>query len=451
MGTFSYSSNDCKGESNFFCKKHLAINGGPRAVTKEPSVMFTWPIVTKEDEQAVLEVLRRGAMSHTDVTLELEKEIADWMGMKYALGHCNGTSALLGAMWACGVGIGDEVIAPSLTFWASLLQALSLGATVNFADCLDDTICIDPDDIEHRISENTKAIIAVHYCGHPAEMDEIMAIAEKHNIKVIEDVSHAQGGMYKGRMTGTIGHVGAFSMMSGKSLACGEAGMLVTNDREIYERAVAFGFYERTGPKTEWNKASGQITIPELKKFSGLPMGGYKYRLNQTASAMCRVQLKYYPQRIKEIQKAMNRFWDLLEGTPGIKAHRPPADSGSTMAGWYAAKGLYRPEEIGGLDVEKFCRAVQAEGVDVATPGANFPLHLHPLFHEADIYGHGKPTVIANAKRDVRQGPGSLPVSENIPQRCFSIPWFKHDHPEIIEEYAAAFRKVAEHADELAE
>ncbi len=430
-------------------KESLAILGGPKAITKDPADIFTWPIITPEDEQVVLEMLRRGiGMSGTDVTVRLEEEICKYFGVKYALSHCNGTASLLGAMWACGVGVGDEIIVQSPVYWAAALPALSLGATINFADILADTLCIDPSDIEHRISEDTKAIVVVHNCAYPAEMDEIMAIAEKHNVKVIEDVSHAQGGLYKGRMLGTIGDVGAFSMMSGKSLAAGEGGMLITNDQNIFERAVAFGHYERTGAATMYSNAKGQITNPELKKFAGIPLGGYKHRLNQLASSLARVQLKHYPQRIKEIQKAMNRFWDLLEGVPGIKAHRPPAESGSTMAGWYAAKGLYRPDELGGLDIGKFCQAVTAEGFETG-PGINSPLHLHPALHDADIYGHGKPTVIANAKRDVRQGPGSLPVSESIDQRCFAIPWFKHDRPEIIEEYAAAFGKVAEHADEL--
>ncbi|MCK4624964.1 MAG: aminotransferase class I/II-fold pyridoxal phosphate-dependent enzyme, partial [Phycisphaerae bacterium] len=392
-------------------KSSLALLGGHKAITKDPADMFTWPIITSEDEQAVLEMIHSGVgMSGTDVTKQLEKEVCEWLGVKYALGYCNGTASLLGAMFGCGVGIGDEIIIQSPVYWAAALPALSLGATINFADILGETLCIDPADIEHRIGEDTKAIVVVHNCAYPAEMDEIMAIAEKHNVKVIEDVSHAQGGLYKGRALGTIGHVGAFSMMAGKSLVAGEGGMLITNDQNIFERAVAFGHYERTGMPSMYSDAKGQITNPELKKFAGVPLGGYKHRLNQVASSLARVQLKYYPQRIVEIQKAINRFWDLLEGVPGIKAHRPPADSGSTMGGWYAAKGLYRPEELGGLDVEKFCQALTAEGFETR-PGINGPLHLHPALHDADVYGHGKPTVIANASRDVRQGPGSLPVA----------------------------------------
>ena len=118
------------------------------------------------------------------------------------------------------------------------------------------------------------------------------------------------------------------------------------------------------------------------------------------------------------------------------------------MGGWYAARGLYRPEEIGGLPVAKFCEAVRAEGAS-SNPGANLLMHLHPVLNEADVYGHGKPTRIANSDRDLRQPEGSLPVTESLPGLCYTIPWFKHYRPQIIEEHAAAFRKVAENADEL--
>jgi perosamine synthetase len=429
--------------------KQLALLGGPKAVTKDPGDMFTWPIITQEDEDAVLEVLRRGAMSGTDVTHKFEEDFRVWHDAKYALGLSSGTAAIQSAMWACGVGLGSEIIAPSLTYWASALQAFSLQATIVFAEVDPTTLCLDPNDIEHRITERTKAIVPVHYCGYPAEMDAIMEIARKHNLKVIEDVSHAHGALYKGRLCGTIGDVGAFSVMSGKSLAVGEGGMLITDDRNIWERAMAWGHYERTrGTVWTGDLKEQYITDPELTPFVGLPWGGYKYRMHQLSSACGRVQLKHYKARMEEIQKAMNYFWDQLQGVPGVKEHRPAKDSGSTMGGWYASHGLYEPDELGGLDVRVFCKAVTAEGCGIS-PGANAPLHVHPLLNDADIYGHGKPTRIANSDRDLRQREGSLPVTEKMPSRCYGIPWFKHYRPEIIDEYAQAFKKVAENADQL--
>jgi len=432
------------------CSIKLALLGGPKSMTTDPGDVFSWPIVTQEDEDAVLEVLRRGAMSGTDVTKKFEREFADWLGMEYGLGYCNGTESLRASFWACGVGAGDEIICPGMTYWASAAPALGLGAAVNFADIDRDSLCIDPNDIEHRIGPRTKLIVCVHYAGYPCDMDAIMDIARRHNVAVVEDVSHAQGSLYKGRKCGTFGDISAMSLMSGKSFATGEAGIMVTNRRELYERCIAYGHYSRTGRASMYNPTDNQVTDEDLSQYAGLPMGGYKHRMNQTCSAMGRVALKYYDERIAEIQRGMNRFWDLLDGVPGIRAHRPAKDSGSTMGGWYAAKGLYRGDELGGLSCAKFCEAVSAEGVGCG-PGANLSLHLHPVFHTMDLFRQGKPTMIAFGQRDVRQGPGSLPVTENTREICYSIPWFKHDRPELIEQYAAAYRKVAEHADQLLE
>ena len=424
----------------------LAILGGPKGVPVDEPDLFHWPIITQEDERAVVEVLRAGNMSDWDITQQFEREWAEYQGTRYSLAHCNGTAALLGAMWAVGLGRGDQMIAPSLTYWASASQVMSLGATPVFADIDPLTLCIDPKDIEHRITPRTKAVMVVHYCGHPADMDPIIAVAKKHRIKVIEDVSHAHGSLYKGRMCGSLGDVSAMSMMARKSFSIGEAGMLCTDDREIYERAIAFAHYERT---------LTDLTLPDLKSTAaaggfatGLPLGGVKGRINQTCSAMGRIQLRHYPARINAIQDAMNRFWDLLEGCPGLRAHRPAPGSGSTMGGWYNPVGHYLPEELGGLPVERFVEAVNAEG-GRSGRGVNFPMHLHPVLNDADVYHDGKPTRIAFSDRDIRQGKGSLPVSEKLGQRAFGIPWFKHDRPESINRYADAFRKVASRANDL--
>jgi len=420
----------------------LALLGGTKAVTADPGDLFAWPIITKEDEEAALDVLRNRAMSGTDVTELFEADFRHWLGVDYALGFNNGTNALLAAMFGCGVGVGDEIICPSITFWASCTSAYTLGATVVFADIDPVTLCLDPKDLERCISRRTKAIVVVHYFGYPADMDEIMAIAGKHGVKVIEDVSHAHGGIYKGRKLGTIGHVGGMSLMSGKALAVGEAGMLVSNDREIYERAVALGHYERN---------NGGIQTASLQPYAGLPLGGYKFRMHQISSAVGRVQLRHYETRQEQISLAMNDFWDLLEDVPGLRAHRPERGSGSRMGGWYAARGHYRPEELGGLSVTRFAEAVRAEGATMCSPGCNIPLHNHPLFKDADVYDHGKPTRIANSSRDVRLLDAELPVTNAVSARLYVIPWFKHFRKEQIRQYADAYRKVAENYQELLE
>lgn len=418
----------------------LAILGGPKSIVSDLGDLFTWPIITAEIEAAVLEVLRAGTMSGLDVTRKFEEGFAAWHGMRYALGHNTGTAALQCAMFGLGIGCGDEIICPSITYWASCLPVFSLGGTVVFADVDPETLCIDPNDIENHISERTKAIIVVHYVAMPADMDAIMAIARRHNIKVIEDVSHGHGAMYKNRMVGTIGDVSAYSLMSGKSFPCGEAGMLLTNDPAVYERAIAFGHYAR----------HDKLESEDLRQGAGLPWGGYKYRMHQLSSAVGLEQLKLYPQQMAEIDESMNYFWDLLDGLPAIGSHRPPKDSGTTKGGWYTPTGLYRAEELGGLSVSRFCEAVTAEGC-ACHPGCNRALHLHPLFNDIDVYGHGRPTRIANLPEgvDIRQKPGSLPVAEGIQQRVFKLRTFRRYRPQIIAEHAAAIRKVVENYRDL--
>lgn len=427
-------------EINVMTNQKLAILGGAKALPDhdEYESLFHWPIVTEEDEQAMLEVLRAGSMSGTEITKQFEQEYAAYQGTKYALAHSSGTMSLLAAMFAAGLGRGDEMICPTITYWASALQAFSLGATVIFADAEPHSLCIDPNDIEHRITPRTKAIMVVHYAGYPCDMDLILAIARKHELKVIEDVSHAHGSMYKGKMCGSLGDVAGMSMMSGKSFAIGEGGMLTTDDDEIYQRAIAFAHYER----------HSQLTHPDLKPLAGLPLGGVKGRMNQTVSAMGRVQLKHYPARTKQIENAMTRFFDALDEIPGLQSHRPPQGSDVTMGGWYAPFAHYDANALDGLPLERFVKAVNAEGIPLGC-GLNHPLHLHPVFNDADVYGDGKPIRIAFVPEDIRQPAGSLPVAESKWDQAFFVPWFKHDNADAIEKYVAVFRKVSQNANEL--
>ncbi len=245
--------------------------------------------------------------------------------------------------------------------------------------------------------------------------------------------------MYKGKKLGAFGDVAGMSLMSGKSFAIGEGGIMVTDNQEIYERALAFGHYERYDDR---------ITTPDLRPYRNLPLGGYKYRIHQLSSALGLVQLKYYDERIAEIRRALNYFWELLADAPGLRPHRVNEADGSNMAGWYSPHGFYKPQELGGLSVTHFAEAVRAEGA-YCSPGMNRPLHVHPLLTEADVYGDDRPTRIAHAHRDVIRDQGSLPVSERIGDVTYSIPYFRRYRPEIIREHANAFRKVVENYEEL--
>ena len=427
----------------------LAIKGGEKSVNNQNKELFHWPIVTKEDEDAVLAVLRSGSMSGTDISIQFEKELATFHQTKHALTFCNGTAAILAAFYGCGIGYGDEVIGPSYTYWASMMSLFSLGAVPVFAEINPESLCIDPIDIEKKITPKTKAIMVVHLFGHPADMDAIMKIAKKHKLKVIEDVSHAQGGLYKGKILGTIGDVGAFSCMAFKSFSIGEGGVMVTNNDEIYQKAISFGFYERTDNKSNYFKSDDTSENKPIYQYPGIPLGGYKFRINQTCSAMGRVQLKYYNERCAEIRKAMNYFWELLKDTPGLRPHRVNEKEGSNMGGWYCPVGHYKSEELGGLDIAKFVNAVKNEGVACNQAPYPTPLHLHPAISKADIYGHGMPTFQFNQNGVTRTNQPSLPITENITKKAFTIPWFKHYTPDVIKTYANAYKKVAENWKDL--
>jgi perosamine synthetase len=186
-----------------------------------------------------------------------------------------------------------------------------------------------------------------------------------------------------------------------------------------------------------------EIKLPELKEFAGIPCGGVKGRLNQFSSALGLVQLDYYPKQMAEIDKAMNYFCDLLEDVRGIRLIRPPKGSNTTKGGWYYPLLRYEPKELGNLSLLRFSKAVEAEG-SICNPGCGNPLHLHPLFTKMDVFGHGKPTRIANLGDSVKidQFPESLPTAEQINKFTFEIPWFKHYRPEIIKQHADAYKKV---------
>ena len=166
----------------------LALLGGEPVLKGYPSKeLFAWPIITQEDEDAALDVIRNNKFSGTDITEKFQDEFAAWQGTKYALAFCNGTAALTAAMFAVGLGMGDEIICTTKTYWASVTQASNFGASAVFCN-IDENLSMDPDDLERCITPKTKAIMVVHYFAYPCDMDRIMEIANKHNLYVIEDL-----------------------------------------------------------------------------------------------------------------------------------------------------------------------------------------------------------------------------------------------------------------------
>ena len=419
----------------------LAITGGTPVLKAQDEGLFHWPIVNDAMRAAQAQVLETGNMSGTDIARRFEASFASWQGRKYALSHNNGTNALNASMYAVGLGPGDEIICTSVTYWASCTGALALGAAVVFCDIDPNTLQMDPASLEAHITPRTKAIMVVHYMAHPAPMDEIMAIARKHGLKVIEDVSHAQGGHYRGRKLGTFGDVAAMSLMSCKSFAIGEGGMLVTDDAEIFKRAVVFGHYDRI---------VDVCTDEEMEGPKNIPWGGLKNRMHQTSAAIGLEQLKKHDAEIAEIDRAMKYFWKGISDIPGISMVYPK-EEGSDKAGWYASRFLYDAAAFGGISNVTFCEALNAEACGGFSFGCNMPLHFSSVFFDLDIYGHGRPTASAflPAGVDLRAETGALPNAERVNMRVLGEPWFKHDDHAKIDPYIEAVRKVAANVGEL--
>lgn len=427
----------------------LAILGGTPVLSKYPEELFHWPIVNDAMRQAQLDVLNSGNMSGTDIAQRFETEFAKWQGRKYALGHNNGTSSLTAAMYGLGVTAGDEVICTSVTYWASCLGALQLGASVIFCDIDEESLQMSPEDFEAKITPRTKLVVVVHYMAHPCDMDRIMAIARKHGIKVLEDVSHAQGGHYKGRLLGTFGDAAAMSLMSCKSFAIGEGGMMVTDDFEVYRRAVRFGHYDRI---------PAVYKPEEYESTKILPFGGAKNRMHQISAAIGLEQLKKYDGEKAEIDRAMKYFWNGVKDVKGIRWIYPK-DEGSDKSGWYASRFHYDSEAFGGVSNTVFTKALNCEvgggntpnGTDSYESGCNFPLHLSSVFYDVDIYGYGKPAARFFRKDDLnpKDLTGTLPVAEGINAKLLGEPWFKHFDKPLIDKYIEAMHKVADNYQEL--
>src|SRR5262245_56864740 len=214
-----------------------AILGGLKAVTIDGSVANRWPIIGPEEEQAVLEVLRHGDLSCHPVTKQLEEDYQNYFGVRHALAHCNGTAALLAAFFALDLQPGDEVLVPGATFWASVVPMLWVGAKPVFCESEFERLGLDPVDAERKIPPRTRAIVVTHLWGMPAKMTELIELARKHNLRIIEDASHAQGAFWRESPCGTLGDISVFSLQSSKLAPAGEGGILLTNDAALMERA----------------------------------------------------------------------------------------------------------------------------------------------------------------------------------------------------------------------
>lgn len=252
-----------------------------------------WPVITKNDEEAVLAVLRRGVLSGPmapEVTA-LEREFAAYLGVKYCLATNSGTAALHMALDALGIGPGDEVIVPAFTFVATAMAVLQQGAIPVFVDIEEQSFGIDPAQVKRAITPKTKAIIPVHIHGMPCDLGAILEIARSHDLKVIEDACQAPGSLYHGQKVGTFGQMAAFSLQSSKNLACGEGGLLATNDEALYRQAARFRMFGEDVQLLHSDAYDPNRPLDLKRSYDSVCLG-YMYRTNELSAALARSQLR---------------------------------------------------------------------------------------------------------------------------------------------------------------
>jgi len=275
-------------------------------------------LIGEEEIQEVLDVLRGGYLFRYGISLgsevdprfkgkvyQVEKEIADYCGLRHAVAVNSGTSALLTALAGLGIGPGDEVIVPGYTFIASLSSIVYSRAVPVLAE-VDRTFNLDPEDVQAKITPRTKAIMAVHMMGNPARLDELRAIADERGLLLVEDCCQAFGATYKGRPVGSIGHAGAFSFNVYKTITSGDGGMVVTNDEEVYTRCFAF-------------HDQGHSPLRTGVEIGKRPFIGLDFRFTELQAAVLLAQFRKLPQIVSHLRANKKRYKEIIANLPGLE------------------------------------------------------------------------------------------------------------------------------------
>ncbi|MEB2363040.1 MAG: DegT/DnrJ/EryC1/StrS family aminotransferase [Bryobacterales bacterium] len=353
-----------------------------------------------------------------------EKEFAARIGTRFALAVATGTAALDTAIAALDIGPGDEVILPAWTFVSCYNTIVLAGALPVFAE-VDESFNIDPDDIEQRITPATRLIMAVHLRGNACDMDRIMAIARKRNIRVLEDAAQSMGASYNGRPLGSIGDVGMFSLQPSKPIAAGEGGIVTMNDPLLYERAVRY--HDVGGCRPYHEKILG---TPALEGFPGTNL-----RMNEWTAAVALAQLRKLDGILATVRTHSRRVYDGIRDLPGIRFRLRPDPEGEL-----GAVVFIRFDDKPRCD--RFVAAMKAEGVPVTRPGSAAILPAVPFIEKKIAPRRNWPTFTTGRGRSISYGAGICPRSIDIVAR-FAGPSIDPKYTRAdIDDIVAAVRKV---------
>lgn len=344
--------------------------------------------IEDDDINAVIEVLKSDYLTTGPKIAEFEKSVADYVGAKYAVAISNGTSALHAACFAAGIGPGDEVITTPITFAASSNCVLYCGGTPVFADIDPKTYNIDPDDIRKKITDKTKAIIAVHLAGQPCDMDEIHKIAKENNLIVIEDGAHALGSVYKGKKVGSLSDMTTFSFHPVKPITTGEGGMIVTDNEEFYKKMVLFRSHGITRDKTMMTRNDGPWFYQQFDL-------GFNYRITDIQCALGCSQMKKLDRFLAKRKEIVLRYNEAFADCENIVT---PYQLPETESGWH----LYIVQ-VKKCDRKQIFEALRDKGIGVNVH--YIPVYMHPYYQE-----HGYKDVHCKNAEEVYSHIISLPL-----------------------------------------
>lgn len=426
----------------------LAINGGKPVV--EEGTIKPWPWITQQDRDAVVKALDTAVLWGVDSSrvpnvCALEAGWADYVGTDYCIAANSGTAALHMAVGACGIGPGDEVIVPALTFTASASCVLHHNGIPIFVDAEPGGCNIDPRRIEEKINDRTKGIVAVDLLGLPADVDPINEIAKRHKLVVIEDTSQAHGALYKGRKVGSLGDIGAGSIQASKLLpAGGEGGLLTTSNEEYRDKAHLVRTFGE------------QAVAPGMpREYNAMTMG-WNYRMSELVGAVAYSQFTRFDQLLTGRQKNCEYLSSRLSQMPGIDLLAIPDDR---TCAYFFFTLLVESEQIA-PDVEpvKATEALHkmlvAEGVPVCR-WLTMAVPSQQLFQDGHGYGKGCPWTCEFARRGIDYRAETYPETERMIARAL---YLGHEgggiappnDERLMDLYASAFEKVlVDHRDEL--
>jgi len=418
----------------------LAIHGGKRTVPE--GFVKPWPHVTEAEEKAVMEVVKTARITQQQQPQSegLAKEWAEYMGVKYCIPVNSGTAALHMCVAGLGIEPGDEVIVPAFTFWASAAAVLHHNAIPVFVDIEPKTYCIDPDLIEAKISERTKAIMPVHIHGMPADMDPVLEIAKKHKLKVIEDVAQAHGARYKGRLCGSMGDAAGYSTQASKTLSSGcQGGLFTTNDEMVHKRASLLQYF-------------GELVVPgkerEEQEYNAYGLG-WMYRGDMFSQAFIRSQLKRLDENNGLRIRNCNFLTEHLSKIKGIETPFVPEECESVYYNYVVG---FKPEELG-LDIppeilrDKVQEAMKAEGVSMGL-WQRLPVPAQEIFQNGVGYGKGCPWKCHSSKVEYKKDDYPKAV-EFIDSHCYVFDVNPPNDLELMGMYVEAFQKVMGNLDQI--